>query len=172
MLRIPGGGCGRSDAIAQPQDIFATVARLGGCELPAGTDGRDLIEVARGGAPTSRRVALAGSAVGGWRRAGASSPLFSALDGDWCLAVAASPEACRLRRAGCIADVAGEHSDVVQALRSAAIAEIERRGLDPALVRWLREEGRGEFPEGARITDAHPAPAGWHQYWNNIYRGE
>ena len=44
------------------------------------------------------------------------------------------------------------------------------RGLDPALVTWLKSEGKGDFPENFRITDAHPAPKGWKGgYWNNLY---
>ena len=50
--------------------------------------------------------------------------------------------------------------------------KIERRGLDPSLERWLRQEGEAEFPDEFRVTDAHAAPAGWHQYWGNIYRGK
>ena len=53
---------------------------------------------------------------------------------------------------------------------AAAIDEIARRGLDPALLVWLRAAGKTEFPDTYRVTDANPLPPGWRNgYWLNMY---
>ena len=86
------------------------------------------------------------------------------------LGFSANPEKCELQRLGSLEDVARDNPDVVEELRAAAIEEMEHRGLDPALVEWLKGQGKGEFPKDFRATDANPAPKGWRGgYWNNIH---
>jgi hypothetical protein len=66
--------------------------------------------------------------------------------------------------------VAREHPEVVERMRAAATSEIARRGLDPALLAWLRAEGRTAFPDTYRVTDANPLPPGWRNgYWLNMH---
>jgi hypothetical protein len=60
---------------------------------------------------------------------------------------------------------------VVTRLRGAALEEMGRRGLDPALLAWLRREGEGPLPADYRTSDAHPPPPGWRTYFQNLYRG-
>jgi arylsulfatase A-like enzyme len=173
LLRVPGAGAGVCDAITQPQDLFATVLGIAGDGAPGGPVGGesfDLLATAQTGGPGPRTLALCGRSVDGWRRR-PDGVLFAALEGEWCLGVAARPEACQLRRLGQLEDVTRQHPDVVARLRTAALEEIGRRGLDPALLAWLRRGGEGPLPAEYRASDAHPPPPGWRTYFQNLYRG-
>ena len=172
MVRVPGGGSGESHAIAQPQDVFATVMAIAGGTAPEGLESHDVLAVAREEAEPRRALALCGTAVNAWKRWGTDGVLFSAFDGEWSLGVAADPECCQLNRIGERGDVAAEHPDVVARLWREAVGEIVRRGLDPALADWLKSEGQGDFPASFRPTDAHPAPPGWRSYFGGLYHGE
>lgn len=172
LVRVPGAGTGVCDAIVQPQDLFATVLAIAGDETPTpvGVESFDVLATAHSGGPGPRRLALCARAVDGWRQH-PDGVVFAALDGEWCLGVAARPEACQLRRLGEPTDVAGQHPDVVVHLRGGALEEIGRRGLDPALLQWLSREGEAPFPEEYRATDANPAPPGWRTYFQHLYHG-
>jgi hypothetical protein len=75
-----------------------------------------------------------------------------------------------LEKLGTQENVAAEHPNVVERLHAAAIDEIARRGLDPALLAWLRAAGKTESPDTYRVTDANPLPPGWRNaYWLNMY---
>jgi len=66
--------------------------------------------------------------------------------------------------------VAKDNSDVIEKLHVAAMEKMEQKGLDPALVKWLKSKGKSKFPEKFRVTDANPVPKGWRGgYWNNLY---
>jgi arylsulfatase A-like enzyme len=172
LVSIPGAGAGTCDAIVQPQDLFATITAIAGGDSapPPGSDSRDVLAVAQGRTAGTRRLALCGRSVDGWQQR-PDGVLFSALDGEWCLGVAARPGACELRRGHEDADVAADHPGVVERLRAAAIEEIARRGLDPALLDWLRREGHAPYPTDYQVSDAHPAPPGWRTYFQNLYHG-
>jgi arylsulfatase A-like enzyme len=168
LVSVPGGGCGRSEIIVQPQDIFATVMAIAGGEAPGSLDSHDVVAVARDGLEAPRRLAVAGRPSNGWDNP--DQPiLFSAFDGEWALEVAAKVEQCRLLPMGQLEDVAAEHPDVVQRLREEAIEEIERRGADPAVVHWLRSEGAGPFPRNVRHYAGWPGPAGYYAYFGRLY---
>jgi arylsulfatase A-like enzyme len=176
VVYAPEAGAGESDTIVQPQDIFRTVMALAGHEdaTPVEIESYDVLKLARQGGGGGRDLALGGSSVGSWDRegdaAGRDEVLFSAFDGEWRLGVAANPAACELERLGTPGDVAAEHPVQVEQLRAAAIDEIARRGLDPALVTWLRAEGEIDFPQAYRVTDANPLPPGWRNaYWLNMH---
>jgi arylsulfatase A-like enzyme len=172
IMHVPGAGAGESAIIVQPQDIFATVMHIAGCEsaMPGDIESYNLLEVVQGDGPGPRDLALAGTGVHSWRGATPEQVLFSAFDKDWRLGVAADPTACELQRLGSTNDVAQNHPDVVRDLHTAAIDEIIRRGLDPALVAWLRSKGTRPFPMEFRVTDAKPAPEGWRAgYWGRFY---
>ena len=170
MVRVPGGGSGRSKMIVQPQDIFATVMGIAGLKTPAELDSHDVLAAARAG-KRPRELALSGWAASGWDRPQQRKQdyLFSAFDGQWCLEVAARLENCRLVRMGGIEDVGAGHQDVVRRLHAAAIDELERRGADRELMKWLRGGGKGKFPIDCRPYDFYPPPGGYTQYWNRIY---
>lgn len=165
IVSAPGMGNGRSNALVQPQDVFATLLACAGlANLPDGSESFDVL-----GGKDNRDIALAGSAVGGWASQGAGSVLFSAFDQDWRLGFAANLESCELQKLGTFENVAEANPEVVQRLYAAALAEIERRGLDPALVEWLKSEGKGACPTHYQVTDAAPPPKGWRGgYWNNL----
>jgi arylsulfatase A-like enzyme len=170
MVRIPDGGAGRSDLLVQPQDIFATVLAIAGLPPPTTIDSHDVLALAREGA-SPRKLALAGRPPNTWNRP--DQPiLFSAFDGTWCLQVAATPEASRLVAMGRDDDVAPEHGDVVARLWAEAVDELERRGTDPAVMRWVRSGGAGHFPAEARFHDGWPPPAGYHPYFERLYKGQ
>lgn len=172
VVCVPGAGSGASDLIVQPQDVFATVMGIAGGRPPDGVESYDVLKLAREGAPGPRRLALCGASVQRWQQSGADEVLFSALDEEWRLGFTADPERCELQRLGSVEDVARQHREVVARLHAAALEEIARRGLDPALIEWLRSEGRSEFPSRFRETDGHPAPKGWRHYYQNLYHGD
>jgi arylsulfatase A-like enzyme len=176
VIYAPGAGAGESDRLVQPQDVFRTVMTLAGQEdaIPAQLESYDVLMPAQGGDGGQRELALSGSSVATWKQAGspadADRVLFSAFDQEWRLGVSANPAACQLERLGTQGNVAAHHADVVERLRTAAIDEIARRGLDPALLAWLKAEGRPEFPDQYRVTDANPLPPGWRNaYWLNMH---
>ena len=61
------------------------------------------------------------------------------------------------------------HQKIAEELHSAALDEIERRGLDPKLVSWLRSGGDTQIPEDCRLWDGYPGPPGFYTYWDRIY---
>ena len=96
-------------------------------------------------------------------------PLFTCFDQEWCLEVTAKSEQAKLTRLGSLDDVADLHPKIVEELYSAALAEIEQRGLDPKLVSWLRSGGDTRIPEDCRLWDGYPGPTGFSTYWDRIY---
>lgn len=172
IVYAPGAGAGQSDLIVQPQDIFHTVMALAGHKdaTPSGIESYDVLELAQAGSDGPRSLALGGSTVASWPKAGPDTVLFSAFDREWRLGIAANPAACELERLGTQENVAAKHPNVVERLRMAAIDEIAHRGLDPALLAWLKTEGQSEFPDQYRVTDANPPPSGWRNaYWLNMH---
>jgi len=172
IVHVPGVGNGESTKIVQPQDLFATVLGIAGAgeeQLPE-IDSYDIVKSASRASPGEREVALCGSHVAGWSgRQG--KILFSVFDEEWSLGLAADPECSELQRLGSQEEVSAAFPEVVQRLWKAGIAEIKRRGLDPALAAWLESRGRAEFPASYKTTDTHPLPPQWKQYWRWLYRG-
>ncbi len=171
LLAVPGAGCGSSEAIVQPQDVFATVLALADATpaLPTDIESHDLMPIAQQGGPGPRALAVCGNNVGAWGKQGPNSVLFSAFDRGWRLGFAANRADCELQPLGSRDQVAGEHQDVVARLHAAAIEELARRGLDAKAVQWLRGAGTTPFPDGVRVNDAFPPPPGWRgSYWQNI----
>ncbi len=137
---------------------------------PAEIESYDVLNLAQVGSDGQRDLALGGSSVASWKGAGPDKVLFSAFNREWRLGVAANPAACEWERLGTQENMAAEHPDIVERLRAAAMDEIAHRGLDPALLAWLKAEGRSEFPDRYRVTDAHPLPPGWRNaYWLNMH---
>ena len=172
ILYAPGAGAGQSEMLVQPQDIFGTLLPIAGLgsAVPDDIESYDVLDLARQGSSGRRKLALGGSAVGSWHGAGPDKVLFSAFDREWRLGVAADPGACELERLGTQENVAADHPQVVERLYAAALAEIAHRGLDPALLAWLKSQGKIEFPTDYRVTDANPLPKGWRNgYWLNMY---
>ncbi len=176
FVYAPGAGSGRCESLVQPQDIFATMAGFAGVSVPDGVESREMLKLAQGKAAASREVALTGGASRGpaiyrtWRKPG--QVLFSAFDGEWRLGFTADPEKCELSRLGSRENVAGDNRAVVASLHKKALKEIAARGLDPALVKWLKRGGKGKFPGKYRTAEAHDAPPGWQAYYQQRYRGE
>jgi arylsulfatase A-like enzyme len=169
FIRVPGVNKGRCDIIAQPQDIFATILGLAAVPKPRGIDSHDLLSQALQESPGSREVAISGHSVNAWN----GSPkeiLFTVFDREWYLEFAADPQHCRLTHYGSLEDVADAHPSIRDRLRSQGLDEIDRRGLDPSLVAWLRAEGRTEFPKDATCFDGFPGPAGFTPYFKRLYK--
>ncbi|MFW5856769.1 MAG: sulfatase [Planctomycetota bacterium] len=180
FVRLPGEAGGRCDALCQPQDICATVAALAGCEAPDGCVGQDLLPLAREGRP-GRALALAGVAADKWKREGI---LFTAFDGEWCLEVAARPDASVLRRL-CFGAAGGGtepvpypaqetgEADRRDRMHAAALDELERRGAPAVLMEWIRSGGAPEaFPADARLHEPWPIPSGYAAYFSRNYARE
>ena len=175
VVRVPDAGQGRSDVFVQPQDVFATVMGIAGLPVPEGLDSHDMVRIAREGRLKAengpRRFALAGgSARPRWAEPGAI--LCTLFDLDWWLEVAAKPEHSHLRRYGSEEDESAGNPKVVEELHAKATAELERRGADPRLMKWLRSEGESEFPSECVLWDGWPGPAGFTQYFGRMYEGE
>jgi hypothetical protein len=170
MIRTPGGDSGRCDVIWQPQDMFPTILAMAGVAADADVDGSDVLSAARSGSAGKREIALTGAAVASWRGKGPEDRLFTAFDREWCLQVAPSVEHSRLVRLGELDDVAAAHTDVVRRLHAAALAEIRRRGLDPALADWLEAAGAGDFPNDASFWDGWPDDTGHYAYFARLYQ--
>ena len=168
MVRVPDGESGRTDIIVQPQDIFATVTGLVGLPAPADVPSHDVLALARQGGEGPRRVALAGMRADHWQ-GDAQKILFTAFDREWCLEAAARPERSRLTRLGSLEDVSADHPSVRAELHAGALDEIERRGTDPALMRWLRSGGEADWPTECRFWDGYPGPPGFVPYFQRLY---
>ncbi len=169
IVRPPGGETGRSDIIVQPQDIFATIAAQADVPVPAEIESIDVLSAARNGETGPRSVALSGrNPERVWAKPGAW--LYTVIDGDWYLELSARPEDCKLTRMGTLDDVAADNPDVVARLYEAGVEEVSRRGIDPALMAWLRSGGDAEFPEDACFYEGHPGPAGYASYFSRTWR--
>jgi arylsulfatase A-like enzyme len=174
FIRLPAGGTGRSDVIVQPQDFFPTILNIAGQEPPDGLEGYDILTPAREGQTGPRELALAGTTTERWKPAQDGNRaliLFTAFTQEWTLEVAAKPEESRLSRLGALEYVEKDHPGVVGEIHAAALDEIERRGADPTLMKWLRSGGEGAFPEDCRFWDGWPGPAGFRTYFSRIYTG-
>jgi hypothetical protein len=163
MIRVPGESGGRTDRIAQPQDLFATVCRLAGLELPEGLASYDLLD--EPAQPGPRSLAAAGRAP---LRPGPDTPLCTIFDGNWSLEMTANPGSCRLRPMGDLTDFAAEKPDRVGEMWSAGLSELARRGMRADWLRWVQSGGRDELPKAAPC-DNWPPPRGYRvAYWQNL----
>lgn len=171
FIDVPGDSGGHSDAIVQPQDLFATVASLADAAVPEAIESYDLRTLARGDAEPRREVALSGTAVETvgrtpWKVREQDDVLFSVFDRDWSLAFTPDVDACKLREIGSFEEVSEHNPAVVQRLYEAALDELDRRGLDRAISRWLRAgSDRGSFPSEYQATSSNPVAQGWKRYW-------
>ena len=165
MIRCPGAGAGRCDAIAQPQDLTATILALAGVAPHGPLHGHDLLAVARGGTAPPRHLALAGHNAATWRT---GQTLFTAFDGQWLLEVAARPEDSHLSRMGSTDYVEADHPDVVSRLHADALDEVQRRGTHADLMAWLRRGGGGPLPSRPAF-DGWPGPSGYYHYFDRIF---
>ena len=189
MLRVPGDRGGRSDAIVQPQDIYATVMGLAGLPVSEGLDSHDVLGLARQGKRGPRSLALSSNSADNWTGAAVGNrdprpsgtgrlnsgvkTIFNVFNRKWGLEFAPNPEYCRLSRLGAVQDVAAENPSVVEEMHAAAIEEVQRMGMDPKLVEWVRSEGETEFPSDCKLWDGYPGPAGYfrpHSYSRLYFR--
>ena len=164
IVRHPEVAHARSNMIVQPQDVFATVLGVLGRGAPAAMESHDLIACAKEGGAGRREIALAGSGSGNWQKEGV---LFSAFNDEWALEVHAKPEDSTLTRLGTLDCVECDHPKVVQEMHAAAIGEIERRGADPVLIKWIRDGGDANPPAQFKS----PARSGYYPYFGRIYSG-
>ncbi len=178
FIRLPEGvseeGRGRSNVIVQPQDFFPTILNILGEARPDGIEGHDILTPARNGESGDRELALSGGSIERWENA-AQNPnlnLFTIFTREWSLEVGITPENSKLVRLGELDDVSSEHPDVVAKLHAAAVDEIERRGTDPSLMKWLRSGGKADFPTDATYWNGYPGPAGYRPYFGKLYTGE
>lgn len=167
MLYVPGYGNQRIDMIAQPQDIFTTLANLADINVPDKRSSHDLLEnLEKRTHP--RKLALSGSSVSEeWAKEGKT--LFVLYKDNWYLEFTAKPENCSLRREGSLEDVSNSYKNVVKSLHSEGIDELERRGADPAIIRWLKNHGESEFPTDSKFWEGFPDPKGYDRYFYRSY---
>ena len=167
IIKAPEGDAGRSSAIFQPQDFFATVANLAGAPVPGDIDSQDILTAARDGSAGMRQLALAGTARGWAPQRG----FFTVFDQDGYLEWQPEAENCMLTPYGSLDNTAPEHPDHVQNLHAAGLSELARRGADPLLIDWLKNGAEGEVPENCRLFDGWPGPEGFQTYFARAYGG-
>ena len=167
FIKTPEGDAGRSSAIFQPQDFFATVANLAGAPIPGDLDSQNILTAARESSAGMRQLALAGTARGWAKQRG----FFTVFDQDGYLEWQPELEDCMLTPYGSLDNTAGEHPDRVQNLQAAGLSELERRGADPILINWLKNGAEGEVPENCRLFDGWPGPEGFQTYFARAYGG-
>ncbi|GAG45277.1 unnamed protein product, partial [marine sediment metagenome] len=148
-----------------------TVMRIAGLATPSDLDSNDVVALARQGSDGPREIAICG------RQAdrdleGADRAFVTVFDREWYLELTPKLDDCRLTRMGTLEDVAPAHPDIVERLHKAGINEMERRGADPALVQWYRNQGETEFPGDACFWDGYPGPAGFAAYFSRLHRDE
>ena len=138
-------------------------------KLPGRLDSFDALAVARSGGSGPRSLAIAGNQVRDWGRT--QGTLFTVFDREWEYDLAIKPESSRLYRHGSLEEVSALHPDVCRRLREAGMDELERRGTDLEIIRWLRSDGTRHFPQYAKFWDRFPAPVGYHSYFDRLYAG-
>ena len=169
MVRMPGGGSGRSGIFVQPQDVFATIMGMAGLDMPPEIDSRNVLLQARDG-KGERHLALSGVAPGS--RAHNPGAFFTVFGEQSYLVFDPRPEQCQLIPYGGEANVAAENQSLVEELHAAGTAEISRRGADPKLVDWLKNHARGSLPDDCVLWDGYPGPRGFAQYFTRNYSGQ
>jgi arylsulfatase A-like enzyme len=166
LVDVPGDDGGDCGAVAQPQDLFATIANIAGADVPD-VESHDLLAAAREGTDP-RDLALTGHSVDTWEEAGPETMLFNVTDGEWSLAVTPDPAAAELSRLGDPSPV--ENARERERLHERGREELARRGLDADLAAWLDEGGTGPLPEEYRVSDGHGRPPGYEMYWDKWFR--
>lgn len=150
----------RHTGFYQPWDIFPTVLRLAGLDVPRETQGRDLYRDA------PRDVAISGAApYHGWRQA-AEGPLFTVFGRDRFLNVAANPQQSRLYPYAGEGELTTSEPEVVRSLWEQGVDALQEHGAHPDLVTWFRRYGSDEFRDDwIRLRPQK----GWRAYWDNLY---
>ncbi|MFP6644802.1 MAG: sulfatase [Candidatus Latescibacterota bacterium] len=166
FIKTPEGDTGRSSAIVQPQDYFATIANLAGASIPDDIDNNDILAAARSGSLGNREIALAGTARGWSDQRG----YFTVFDQDGYLEWRPQAEDSLLTPYGSLDNIAAENPDRVKTLHAAGIAELERRNADPILINWLKNGAQGGVPD-CQLFDGYPGPEGFATYFSRIYKG-
>lgn len=165
MIGGPDIGTGRIDAFVQPQDIFATILDLGGeSDAKRHADGRSLIPVI-GGRTGERPVAISGQPATHWNNE-PQKVIFTVFSEEHYLTFAPDPAACSLVRYDTVDDVSADNQSLVASLREEGLREVESRGVGEALMKWLRSEGKTEFP--AELPGRKP-PSGYRHYWQGNF---
>lgn len=174
MIYLPNSEHGTSNILVQPQDIFFTLMNLVNVSTPQRIRSKsfDILKQVRNEIKEKRKIALSGSHVGNWSGENEEKVLFSVFNKNWRLGFTLKPEYCQLQKLGSQENLTANRPGIVKNLRSKAITELEKRNLDSALLKWLKNEGEVEFPDSYTITDAHSAPPGWRTYFQNLYKGE
>jgi hypothetical protein len=150
LLYVPGEGAGQCDTPVRLTDVFATVAARAGAEVPPRANSVDLLDVAQDETADPHGTVVTGMHVSNWADADNDEVVCYAYDEEWCLGVCADPDASVLRRLGSDKDVADRNPGVVDRLRTAAIDELDERGLDDRLVAWLAAAGDEPVPDDYR----------------------
>ena len=168
FIKTPDGETGRSSAIFQPQDFFATIANLAGAPIPDDIESYDILNAARKNSMGNRELALAGVARGKAMKH-LQRGYFTVFDREGYLEWHPNPEDSILTPYGSLDDIASENPDRVQALHASGLAELERRNADPIFIDWLKNGAVGKVPECA-LYDGYPGPEGFEMYSARIYR--
>ncbi|MCL2057606.1 MAG: sulfatase [Oscillospiraceae bacterium] len=163
--------------ITAPQDIYATILGLAGVECNMSSS-QDLLK-----GPSKREYAVtAWGPIDVGKDTAPQQQLFSVLNCEWCLSVAADNASCALYAIGGNDEVAAANPGVVAELKEAGIALLVERGMPGDVAAWLRGGGVGFAPEWPAPTDylsrgfggteyAH-SYEGWREYWCRNYLRE
>ena len=169
FIKTPEGDSGRSSAIFQPQDFFATIANLAGAPVPENIESYDILNLARENTMGNREIALAGVARGKTMKHLQKS-YFTVFDQDGYLEWHPNLEECILTAYGSLDNIASENAGRVQKLHADGLAELAHRNADPIFVDWLKNGAVGTVPE-CRLYDGYPGPEGYDMYSSRLYEG-
>ena len=168
FIRLPGREPGRSDSLAQPQDLTATLLALGRSSHPDCV-GHDLL-----GSTGQRKAAIAGPAAGSTKEAGLFSwnpNFFSVFAGEVWLEWRPLVEDSILRRYGMEEALSG-HEKERDTLHRQGLEEIRSRETDERLVAWLQGGAEGDLSSDVPRHRRWPGVEGFTQYFKRTYDGE
>ena len=169
FIKTPEGETGRSSAIFQPQDFFATIANLSGASVPGNIESYNILNAARENSLGHREIALAGVARGKAMRH-LQRGYFTVFDQEGYLEWHPNPEDSILTPYGSLDNIASENPDRVHDLHASGLAELKHRNADPIFIDWLKNGAPGNVPE-CTLYDGYPGPEGFEMYSSNIYKG-
>ena len=123
------------------------------------------------GLPRTEQMAAAG--CGYWRRAADGEAFYTEATDHYGCPIGAHTHGIDLpeEQGAELEDVIGTMVEL-EYLKMQEVAEIPRRGLDPALADWLEGGALGDCPADASFWDGWPDDSGHYVYFARLYEGD
>jgi arylsulfatase A-like enzyme len=179
LISVPDGGKGRCGAFVQPQDIFPTILSIAGAKPPENLPGFDAYSAAQNGETGTREFALSGFSPNAIKPSefatwpiNMETSICTLFTKDCYFEFNPQPEKCKIWHYGSQEEKTGENQSKVDELYPVVMKELELRGTHPALMEWLRSQGKSEFPKDIKYAHGWPPPPGFACYYKRLYTGE